>query len=211
MEITVFGASGAIGSLFVHQALRKGYKVKAYVRNPSKVTISHPDIVVHKGELNEKEKIKEAIKGSSVVVSLLGPPVKRNYESTPIIDAHANIISAMKEVGVKRVLTLATPSVKFEKDKKSLITIMPGVLARLFLPKPYKEIVTVGEMMKTSGLDWTVVRIIAPNNKPVTGKIKVSFGADKLKMGISRADIATFFLAEIETGAYIKSMPIIGS
>jgi putative NADH-flavin reductase len=211
MEITVFGASGAIGSLFVHQALRKGHKVKAYVRNPSKVTISHPNIVVVKGELNEKEKIKEAVKGSSAVVSLLGPPLKRNYEGTPIVDAHTNIISAMRELGVKRVLTLATPSVKFEKDKKSLMTIMPAVMGKLFLPKPYKEIVTVGEMIKTSGLDWTVVRIIAPNDKAATGNIKVSFGSDKLKMGISRADIATFFLKEIEEGKYIKSMPIIGS
>ena len=71
------------------------------------------------------------------------------------------------------------------------MTIMPAVMGKLFLPLPYKEIVT--------------------NDKPATGKIRISFGADKLKMGISRADIATFFLNEIEAEDYIKSMPIIGS
>ena len=63
----------------------------------------------------------------------------------------------MNELRIKRALTLATPSVKFEKDKKSLMTIMPAGMGKLFLRKPYKEIVTVGEMIKKLGLDSSIL------------------------------------------------------
>ena len=84
--------------------------------------------------------VLEAIKGSSVVVSLLGPPLKRNYEGTPIVDVHTNIILAMKDLDIKRVLTVATPSVKFEKDKKTLMTIMPAVMGKHFLQSLTKRL-----------------------------------------------------------------------
>jgi hypothetical protein len=117
----------------------------------------------------------------------------------------------MKDASVKRFITLATPSVKFEKDVRSFATVFPGIMARLIFPKPYKEIVAIGSLVKMTDLDWTIVRIIAPNEKPATGKVKVSFGDKKLNMSISREDIAAFILQEAEQGKYIKSMPIIGS
>lgn len=211
MNITIFGASGTIGKLLVQQALEKGHFVNAYVRDGSKLNLAHPNLHVSKGELNNKTEIISVVSGANAVVSVLGPPLVRNYDGMPLADAHRYIISAMKEKGVKRFITLATPSVKFEKDKRSVATVLPGMMAKLFFPKPYKEIVEIGNIVKGSDVDWTIVRIIAPNNKPANGKIKVSFGDKKLSFGISRADIAAFILKEAEVGMYIKSMPIIGS
>ena len=41
MKIAIFGASGGIGKFVVKRALDKEYKVTAFVRNPSKLDISH--------------------------------------------------------------------------------------------------------------------------------------------------------------------------
>jgi uncharacterized protein YbjT (DUF2867 family) len=41
MKITVFGATGETGRQLVQQALAAGYEIVAYVRNPSKLNISH--------------------------------------------------------------------------------------------------------------------------------------------------------------------------
>ena len=117
----------------------------------------------------------------------------------------------MKELGVSRFITIATPAVKFEKDRTSIATVLPKVMARLFLPKPYKEIVAVGELTKSSGLDWTVVRFIAPADGEATGKVKVTFGDKKIGLKITRADIAAFVLKELTSREYVRSMPIIGS
>ena len=211
MKILVFGASGAIGIKFIQQALGKGHFVKAFVRNPDKIKLSHPALQIIKGELNDTAAIRNCVSNTDVIVSVLGPPLVRNYEGMPLAEGHQNIIAAMSASGVKRLITLATPSVKFERDQRSIATVLPGIMAKLFFPKPYKEIVEMGKIVRNSGIDWTIVRIIAPHNKPATGNIKVSFGDRKLGFGISRDDIAQFILEAAETGSYIRSMPIIGS
>jgi len=106
---------------------------------------------------------------------------------------------------------LATPSVKFKKDVSSIATRFPTLLAKLFLPKAYKEIVQIGIIVATSNLDWTIVRILAPKNAPAKGEIKITFGEKKIKFSISRADIADFMLNQTKDNQYLHSMPIIGS
>jgi putative NADH-flavin reductase len=211
MIITVFGGSGGIGKLLLKQALDKGYQVKAYVRNPDKITFSHPNLELIKGELYNFQAIKYAISGSDAVVSTLGSPVKYSYEGYPILEGHKNIINAMKDENVTRFITLATPSVKFKKDKASVTTILPGIIARIVLPRAYKEIVQIGNLVASSGLDWTVVRILAPKNTPATGRVNVSFGDKKIKFAISREDIAAFMLKQVKDLNYTHSMPIISS
>ncbi len=211
MEIIIFGASGGIGRLLVEQALDAGYMVKAYVRNPSKLELTHQNLEIIKGELSDFENIRTAIAGVDAVISTLGPPLKRNYKGWAILDAHINIVKAMEMEGVNRFITIATPSVNFRWDISSIITKMPTVMAKLLFPKAYKEIVMVGNVVSDSSLDWTIVRIIAPNNKPLTGSVKVTFGETKIKWGISRADIAAYLLLQVEDAQQIYSMPIIGS
>ena len=211
MEIIIFGASGGIGRLLVGQALNAGYMVKAYVRHPSKLELTHQNLEIIKGELSDFENIRTAIAGVDAVISTLGPLLKRNYEGWAILDAHINIVKAMEMEGVNRFITIATPSVNFNWDISSITTKMPTIMAKLFFPKAYKEIVKVGNVVSDSSLDWTIVRIIAPNNKPLTGSVKVTFGETKIKWGISRADIAAYLLLQVEDAQQIYSMPIIGS
>ena len=211
MEIIIFGASGGIGRLLVGQALNAGYMVKAYVRNPSKLELTHQNLEIIKGELSDFENIRTAIAGVDAVISTLGPPLKRNYEGWAILDAHINIVKAMEMEGVNRFITIATPSVNFNWDISSITTKMPTIMAKLFFSKAYKEIVKVGNVVSYSKLDWTIVRFIAPNNKPLTGSVKVTFGETKIKWGISRADIAAYLLLQVEDAQQIYSMPIIGS
>ena len=122
MEITIFGASGGIGRLLVEQALDAGYMVKAYVRNPSKLELTHQNLEIIKGELSDFENIRTAIAGVDAVISTLGPPLKRNYKGWAILDAHINIVKAMEMEGVNRFITIATPSVNFNWDISSITT-----------------------------------------------------------------------------------------
>lgn len=211
MTIAVFGASGAIGKLLVKKALNDGYKIKAYVRNPKKIDFSHPNLTVVKGELNEYERIKNFIKDTNTVLSTLGPSMDPKAKGNPVLDGHVNIIKAMENENKSRFITLATPSVKFEKDKKSLSTILTPILGRLFVPRAYKETVLIGNIVKSSTLNWTIVRIISPVNDDTSNHIKVTFGVKKIKWKISRKNIASFMLDQVKDSKYIKSMPIIGS
>ncbi|MDR1504375.1 MAG: NAD(P)H-binding protein [Prevotella sp.] len=211
MTIAIFGGTGGIGKIIIHKALDKGYRVNAYVRNPDKLNINHPNLHVIKGELDNYDNIKNTISGSDVVISTLGPPLLYKYKGQPLLIGHKLIIQSMKELNILRFITLATPSVKSEKDKRSFATILPGIIARLIYPSAYKEIIDIGKTVVASNLDWTIIRIIAPNDNPPINNIKVSFGDIKIKFAISRADIADFILEQITNKSYIRLMPIIGS
>jgi len=90
MTIVIFGAGGSIGKLLVKQALQEGYFVKAYIRNSLKFNLVHQNLEMITGELNDYEKIKNAILGVNCVISTLGPPVARKYEGFPVLEGHKN-------------------------------------------------------------------------------------------------------------------------
>jgi len=207
MKITVFGATGAIGQLLVEKALQDGFHVKAYIRNFS---YSNQKLEIIKGELDDYEKIQHAVSGADAVISTLGPELVRHYKGTPILDGHKNIIRAMQDQKVLRLITLATPSVKFAQDRISIATVLPGISARFLYPDAYREITGIGRIVADSGLDWTIVRIIEPDDSSPTGKVTVSFGETKIRWAISREDIAGFMLKQVTDQKYIHSMPIIG-
>lgn len=127
------------------------------------------------------------------------------------LEGHRNIIKAMQTLGVSRLIDWATPSARFSEDKRSFITVVPGILAGLAFPKAKKEIVSICSAIKEINLHCTIVRFMAPKDSPPTGGAKVGFGDTRMHFGISREDIASFMVEQVESDKYLYSMPIIGS
>lgn len=211
MKVIIFGATGGIGKHAVKHALDKGYEVVAYVRNPNKVEIKDERLQVIKGELNEYEKIRSAMQGCDAVISTIGVPMKFKYETMHSLQAHENIVKAMHEVGVTRIIDWATPSIHFKDDVKSMITVVPGVMASILFKKSKEELIKISEVITNSDLEWTIVRFMAPKNTDFTGNVKVGFGDTKMSFNISRSDIAKFMVDQVDATEYVNSMPIIGS
>ena len=117
----------------------------------------------------------------------------------------------MRTQGVTRLIDWATPSVPFEGDQHSFLTVVPGILAGIALTQAKREMVEIGTLVRQSGLDWTLVRFLAPKDTPYTGKVKVGFGDVRMRFSISREDIAAFMVDQVESSRYLHSMPIIGS
>jgi putative NADH-flavin reductase len=211
MNITVFGASGAIGQLVTQLALDHGDFVTAYVRNPKKISLKHPNLSLVQGELSNTSTIEKAIAESDVVISTLGPAsdMSRKLKGTPIADGHELIIKAMNKLNKKRFITLATPALQSDDDKKNMSTILPGVLAKVLLPNGYAEMEKLEGMIKESNLDWTVVRIINPNVKYTGQSYDYSFGDKPAKLGVSRENVAKFMYSAVRDNQLIRKMPII--
>ena len=157
MKIAVFGSTGGIGKFVVKHALEKGYEVNAYVRNPQKLQIENKNLKVFVGQVSDYDKIKESIKGCDAVIIALGISMKFAHEDRSSIIAHKNIIKAMDETNVKRLIDWSTPSIKFKDDKASFATIAPGILASIFLPKAKKVLKEVHNIVVNSDVDWTIV------------------------------------------------------
>jgi putative NADH-flavin reductase len=211
VNITIFGASGAIGQLVTQLALENGDFVTAYIRNPKKISLKHPNLTLVKGELSNTSTIERAVAEADVVISTLGPAsdMSRKLKGTPIADGHELIVRAMKKLGKKRLITLATPALQSDDDKKNISTILPGVLAKIFLPNGHAEMKKMEGIIKQSSLDWTVVRIINPNVKHKGQSYDYSFGDKPAKLGVSRENVAKFMYSAARDKQLIRKMPII--
>ena len=211
--VTIFGATGAIGSLTVDNLLEAGHEVVAYVRNPAKVPSrwdARVRVVV--GEMSDADKIDEAVAVGEVVVSALGPSMDRKATGLPLVDGTANIILAMRRHGVTRYIGHGTPSVLDARDKPTMLTRTVGFMGRTFLPRAYRELIGMTEHIRSAGIDYTIVRFSAPNDKPATGKIRAGFfGTDKIGMAVTRGDIAAFTAAQVDDATYVRAAPAISN
>ncbi len=61
MNLTVFGATGGVGREVLTQALDAGHHITAYVRNPAKLGLNHPNLTVITGELTDREAVQRAV------------------------------------------------------------------------------------------------------------------------------------------------------
>ncbi|MEV6668650.1 NAD(P)H-binding protein [Streptomyces sp. NPDC051162] len=71
-KIALFGANGTIGSRVLREALDRGHQVTAVVRDPAKVTETHPALTVTTGNVLDAESVTAAAEGQDVVVSAVG-------------------------------------------------------------------------------------------------------------------------------------------
>lgn len=215
MKLTIFGATGQIGSLLVKQALDEDYRVIAYARNINKLSNLHnPRLTIVKGELNDLKCIEEAIKGSDAVLSMLGPDMTGKVVGMPITEGTSNILNAMKKLGIKRFIATGTPSSIPDpmNDKFTLWMKFIRLTAKYAFPNAFKEYGQMGEIIQKSGLDWTIVRFLQPTDEPKKGIVKHGFiGKTKIGMKTTRADIADFSLRQVKDKTYICKMPAISN
>lgn len=204
MRITVFGSTGHVGRLFVHEALAEGHTIVAYARSPQKLASFGGRITVVRGDLSDAEKICAAVQGADAVVSVLGPVgLQRELIFTP---AYRIIIAAMKTHGVKRLIALGTPTIRDEADRFNLIFEVLIFVVGLIINKGGEDIATVGALVRESGLDYTLVRIPLMHNGTARGITIGAFGAGVWWPFITRADFVEFLLSELTNPTHIRKV-----
>jgi uncharacterized protein YbjT (DUF2867 family) len=72
----------------------------------------------------------------------------------------------------------------------------------------YADLAQMEDVLRESGLDWTVVRPVRLTGKPVTGRYRTAFGQNVRRgLFISRADVANYMLRVIgEPGTFRQTV-----
>lgn len=79
--IVLFGATGQTGKRLLPLLLKAGYKVRAYIRNPEKIKLTHHGLEIVIGDIQDLNLVKNTIKGAYGVISLVGYPLgNRHYK-----------------------------------------------------------------------------------------------------------------------------------
>lgn len=116
MKIFVTGVTGYIGSKLAVSLAQDGYIVHALVRNPNSATLPiHENIIPFKGELENVESIKAAMKGCTYVMHLAGYTDIRCKEIEPFYKVNvfgtSNILEVAQELKIKKFIYTSSVSV----------------------------------------------------------------------------------------------------
>jgi hypothetical protein len=117
----------------------------------------------------------------------------------------------MRATGVRRIVAVSAapigtvPSPGFQNPPQHdpgdgfFMRYLLSPLTKVVLRRHYADLALMEEMLRDSGLDWTVVRPPRLTDKPLSGRYRTAFGQN-LRGGltISRADVAHLMLSVLE-------------
>jgi putative NADH-flavin reductase len=195
MKILVFGASGRTGKELVEQGLERGHTITAFVRTPSKLRIADTALAVIAGDIVDRGAVEAAVLGHDAVVCALGAPSLLTRDPAVVVGMH-NILLSMELEGVRRLSYLSADTVHEARHQLSLVR-------KLFVPLLFRSSSADHElieaMIKSSRLDWTIVRPPMLTNGALSGVYQRGERIEARWMipRVSRADVAAFMLREL--------------
>ncbi|TPG29779.1 NAD(P)-dependent oxidoreductase [Flavobacterium pectinovorum] len=195
MNIATIGAGAGIGLQSVIQALQKGHTVTALSTNTDQIP-NHPNLIKINGSATSTLDLKNAIKGSDVVLITVGT---KNKKATTLFSDIANtLIEVTDDLNFSSPVLVITG---FGAGKsKNYLSLFMRTIISLFLKDQYINKTIMEEIITNSALKWEIIRPGMLTNADASSTYKVISGLQKgMKIWkISRADVAQFLITEAE-------------
>jgi uncharacterized protein YbjT (DUF2867 family) len=208
-RIAVFGATGFTGRLVVEQALALGDEVVALVRDPCRITLQHPRLVVMGGSPTAARDVELCVRGADAVIHCLGIGGKGNGKPTTLIsDSVKVVLAAMQQQGVPRILCMSNIGAGGSGTWIANRIVIPLFLRWLLPIIDDKD--RMEEALRASTVDWVSVRlpnIVEGPEKPV----RVSADGRGIGLSITAASAARFLLEQVKASDYLRSAPSISN
>jgi len=214
MKLTIFAATGGIGRQLLEQAVAAGHDVTAVVRNPKKLS-GGVRIVTADLAAPDPAALECAVAGADAVLSGLGA---RSASETGVASQGTRaIVQAMKATGVRRIVVVSAAPIgtvpspgrptppKHDPGDGFFMRNLFSPLTKAAFRKTYADLALMEDILRDSGLDWTIVRPPRLTNKPLTGTYRTAVDRN-LRRGflIPRADVAQLMLRVLEQPETIK-------
>jgi putative NADH-flavin reductase len=159
--------------------------------------------------------LASVVKGADAVISALGPV--SGAEVGVAWQGTQAIVQAMLATGVRRIIVVSAAPIstvpspgrprppRYDPGDGFFMRHLFGPLAKVALRKHYDDLARMEDVLRASGLDWTIVRPPRLTNRALTGTYRTASGQN-LPRGflISRADVAHLMLSVVSQPSTIK-------
>jgi NADH dehydrogenase len=142
--VLITGASGLVGQATCAELARRGWKIRALVRDPAKAAsrLAHINVEFRVGDIRNEESLNRAMEGAGTVVHLAAIAIERKGESyfSTNSDATKNLVAAAERNGAKRFIHMSQNGASSSS--------------------PYAFLRSKGiaeDIVAASNLDWTVL------------------------------------------------------
>jgi putative NADH-flavin reductase len=209
--LLVIGASQGIGLAAVKRALAAGHRVRAFARGAAAIPLQDPQLEKIAGDALDAESMATALAGSDAVIQSLGAPknLQAILSGTTLFSRATRIlIDAMRAGGPRRLVAVTGLGAGDSRGHGGLLydaIAFPLILKRVYDDKDVQE-----QIIKASGLDWTIARPGLLTSGPATGRFRALTDPQDWRAGsISRADVADFLVREAFEGRYVRQTPLL--
>lgn len=210
--LAVLGATGRTGREVVAQALARGWRVRALVRDAAKAPGAWHGIVLVQGDATDPAAVREAVRGATAVVGALGHAAgKRRSPPDLLARAAQNVVAAMRAEGARRLVLVTARGVACPKDRPRLADRFARALRRRSQRRILADAARARDVVAQSGLDWTLVRGARVVESPAKGAVRVGYVGVGTGRAVTRADLARFVLDEVDAREHVHDMPLVSN
>jgi putative NADH-flavin reductase len=209
--LLVIGASQGIGLETVKCALAAGHQVRAFARGAAGIAVDHSKLSKIAGDALDAAAIGAAVAGTDAVIETLGAPKTAMAVlagTTLFSKATRILIDAMQAAGVRRLVAVTGMGAGDGRGHGGFLydaLMFPLVLKRIYDDKDVQE-----QMIRASGLEWTIARPGLLTGGAATGRMRVLADRKDWQAGsVTRADVADFLVREAFERRYVGKTPLL--
>lgn len=208
MKVLIIGASKGIGLATTKAALAAGYEVRAFARSAAAMPLSDPRLEKMPGDATSPQDVEAALADVDAVIATLGVGLGDLIKPVHLFsDATRVIVAVMTEKSVKRLVCVTGFGAG---DSRTSIGLLQRVPFQIVFGRAYDDKTRQEDLIKQSGLDWTIARPGVLLNGPKSSRYKVLREPSSWRNGIiSRASVADFLVKQIEHRAYLRAAPVL--
>ena len=199
MRLFVIGANGRTGREILDLARARGHEITAFVRSPEALE-QMPGIRVVRGDPRQRDSIAQALPGHDAVLSAIGPHVRDAFRPhTLLTDCAAATVDAMMATDVRR-LAIVSAAVLFPEKG------LEFAFFRWLLRHHARDLSAMEQIVRASGLDWTIARPPRLTSSPDAGFVAVRDALPAGSRVMSFRSVAAFILDAVEQRLHIAEV-----
>lgn len=209
-KMTLFGATGALGSECLRQALEAGHEITVLVRSASKLPAdlrNHITVVEGDG-LNAADVERSLILGTEAVLFAIG--VDKHSPENLCTDVTRHILNVMESSNIRRLVWCGGGSTFVEEDQITFGARFVEKVAQAFMSlRHYDKEHQYQLLQQHTRVEWLGVRPLQMRNGPKRGRYRLGFDTFNGMSKISYADCAHAMVNMLNDDTWLRKAPII--
>jgi putative NADH-flavin reductase len=210
MNITMFGASGSVGSECLKQAIEAGHNVTVLIRNKDKFNFEINNLIkIIEGDALEIDDVNDVIQNNTeAVIFAIG--MNKKSPADLCTDATQNILDTMIIKKVKRFIFCSGASTILKEDKLTFGMKFVEFYARRFMPGKHNDKTHQVNILKTyENINWFGIRPVQIVNKSNKVNYNIGYITFSPLSKITPEDCAKEMIKMLDDDKWLKKMPII--